>query len=121
MALQKAQTPDTNERGRSICEMDINMQIPPVRVLQGVAYKAIMAKLQPAAAVSNAVAVQRRWNLGFSWLNCNAEDVCLPADANQVYAPGRRFGSAPLSSAGFSNAPKSSRFCKPTCTFSAQG
>ena len=46
MALQKAQTPDMSERGRSICEISLNMQIPPVRVLQCVAYKAIMAKLQ---------------------------------------------------------------------------
>jgi hypothetical protein len=47
MALQEAQTPDISERGRSICEISLNMQIPPVRVLQPVTYKAIMAKLQP--------------------------------------------------------------------------
>jgi hypothetical protein len=43
---QKAQTPDISERGRSICEISLVMQISPVRVLQCVAYKAIMAKLQ---------------------------------------------------------------------------
>jgi hypothetical protein len=50
LALQEAQTPDISERGRSICEISLVKQISPVRVLQCVTYKAIMAKLQPLSS-----------------------------------------------------------------------